>query len=125
MRALYSIESELLRLKWQLAAMRFERAMRRHALALKAYNPEQPRNELGRWTDAGGAGRGLGGQQRSEESIQVAGSVIRVCLAGSSSRTTVGGVKTYSVTYNCAGGRSFTRHGFGHSFKGIVLDPLQ
>lgn len=56
MRALYLMQSELLRLKWQLAALRFERAMHRHALALKAYNPDQPRDELGRWADGGEGG---------------------------------------------------------------------
>jgi hypothetical protein len=55
MRALYRMQSELLRLKWQLAALRFERALHRHALALKAYNPEQQRDELGKWTDGGGS----------------------------------------------------------------------
>jgi hypothetical protein len=55
MHSLERIQSELLRLKWHVAALRFERAMQRHALALKAgFNPDQPRDELGRWTDAGG-----------------------------------------------------------------------
>jgi hypothetical protein len=53
---LAEIRSELLRLKCDVAAMRFQRAMRRHAIALKAgFNPDQPRDELGQWTDAGGA----------------------------------------------------------------------
>jgi hypothetical protein len=57
MYSLERIRSELLRLKWHVAALRFERAMQRHALALKAgFNPDQPRDELGRWTDAGGEG---------------------------------------------------------------------
>ncbi len=51
--SLDTIRTELLRLKWQLAALRFQRAMQRHALALKAYNPEQPRDDHGRWTDDG------------------------------------------------------------------------
>jgi hypothetical protein len=72
MHALYRMQSELLRLKWQLAALRFQRAMQRHALALKAYNEFQPRDELRKWTSRGGgwgtrvagpgAGRGRGGQ---------------------------------------------------------------
>jgi hypothetical protein len=53
MRAHQVIESSLLRLKWLAAAANFELAMRRHALALK-YSPDQPRDDHGRWTDAGG-----------------------------------------------------------------------
>lgn len=35
--------------------MRFQIAMRKHAIALKAgFDPDQPRDELGQWTDAGG-----------------------------------------------------------------------
>jgi hypothetical protein len=56
MRAQQIIESSLLRLKWLAAAANFELAMRRHALALKAgFNPDQPRDDQGRWTDTGGA----------------------------------------------------------------------
>lgn len=49
------LRGKVLRLKWLVAATRFEIAMHRHALALKAgFNPDQPRDEQGRWTDAGG-----------------------------------------------------------------------
>jgi hypothetical protein len=55
MHGLDGVRSELLRLKWHVAAMRFQIAMRKHAIALKAgFDPEQPRDELGQWTDAGG-----------------------------------------------------------------------
>lgn len=51
------LRAKALRLKWLVAATRFEIAMYRHALALKAgFNPDQPRDEQGRWTDAGGYG---------------------------------------------------------------------
>jgi len=54
MHALEEIRSELLRLKCDVAALWFQRAMRRYAIALKAgFNPDQPRDERGRWTDAG------------------------------------------------------------------------
>jgi hypothetical protein len=57
MRALNAIESGLLRLQWLAAAAKFEVAMRRHELSLKyGYDPNQLRNELGRWTDAGALG---------------------------------------------------------------------
>jgi hypothetical protein len=55
MRTLLQIRSEILRLKWHVAATRFQYAMRKHAIALKAgFDPDQPRDELGQWTDAGG-----------------------------------------------------------------------
>lgn len=50
-----ALRGKVLRLKWLVAATRFEITMHRHALALKAgFNPDQPRDEQGRWTDAGG-----------------------------------------------------------------------
>jgi hypothetical protein len=56
MHALDGVRSELLRLKCDVAALRFQVAMRKRAIALKAgFNPDQPRDELGQWTDAGGA----------------------------------------------------------------------
>jgi hypothetical protein len=54
MRALDIIETGLARLQWLAAAAKFELAMRRHELALKAgFNPAQPRDDHGRWTDTG------------------------------------------------------------------------
>jgi hypothetical protein len=54
--ALRAIEGGLLRLKWLAAATRFEIALRRHARALKAgFNPDEPRDDRGRWTDGGGS----------------------------------------------------------------------
>ncbi len=61
MRTLAAIRTELLRLKWHVAALRFEIAMRRHALALKAFNPDQPRvpagsSQGGQWTSGSTGG---------------------------------------------------------------------
>jgi hypothetical protein len=61
----------------------------------------------------------------SREGEQVAGDVIRVCIVSGAGRSTVDGVKTFSVIYECAGGRTFRREGFGHNFPGIVLDPFR
>lgn len=48
-----ALRGKVLRLKWLVAATRFEITMHRHALALKVgFNPDQPRDEQGRWTDA-------------------------------------------------------------------------
>lgn len=52
MHARAEIRSEL---QCDVAALRFQFALRRHAIALKAgFDPDQPRDELGQWTDAGG-----------------------------------------------------------------------
>jgi len=49
------IASDLLRRNWLAKAERFRFALYRHDLALKAgFNPEQPRDERGRWSDVGG-----------------------------------------------------------------------
>jgi hypothetical protein len=46
---------DLLRLQSEVKALRREFAQRRLSCALKAgFNPDQPRDELGRWTDTGG-----------------------------------------------------------------------
>jgi hypothetical protein len=56
---------------------------------------------------------------------QVAGDVIRVCTAVGIGRSTVDGVKTHYVVYECAGGRTFRVDGFGHNYRGIVRDPFR
>ena len=62
LRALRAIKAALLDLKWLRAATRFELAVCRHALALKAgYRPDQPRvpkgeDGAGQWVDEGGSG---------------------------------------------------------------------
>ncbi|ARQ00939.1 hypothetical protein [Pseudorhodoplanes sinuspersici] len=65
MQSLAAIRSELVRLKWHVAASRFQVALRRHALALKAgFNPDQPRVPAdnangGQWTSGGAGGGGV------------------------------------------------------------------
>jgi hypothetical protein len=61
----------------------------------------------------------------STDGEQISGDVIRVCIVTGAGRATVDGVKTFSVIYECAGGRTFRREGFGHNFPGIVLDPFR
>jgi hypothetical protein len=78
------VEQSLLRLKWLAAAANFELAMRRHARALKAYNPNQPRvprgnPDGGEWTDAGGGSSGTStGTSRTRVSGPGAGRTTRV-----------------------------------------------
>ncbi len=55
MQTLDDIRTEILRLKWHVAAWRFRRALHRYALTTKAgFNPDQPRDEEGRWVEAEG-----------------------------------------------------------------------
>jgi hypothetical protein len=61
----------------------------------------------------------------STDGEQVAGDVIRVCTVIGAGRSTVDGAKTFSVTYECAGGRTFRREGLGHNFPGVVRDPFR
>jgi hypothetical protein len=69
MQSLAEIRTEILRLKWHVAAWHFRRALHRHALALKAgFDPEQPRDELGRWVDTE-----RGEEGRAEDSDEAEG----------------------------------------------------
>lgn len=54
MQTLSEVRTEILRLKWHVAATRFRRALFRYVLSYKAgFNPEQPRDDEGRWVEAG------------------------------------------------------------------------
>jgi hypothetical protein len=62
---------------------------------------------------------------RRVDGVQVGGDVIRVCIArGISSWKDDLGIKRYSVTYDCAGGRSVTRDSIGN-YRGIIPDPFR
>jgi hypothetical protein len=85
------------------------------------YNPEQPRvpagnSDGGQWTAIGGT---------AGAAVQLAGTVIPICIPIAISLSTVDGYKSYSVTYECRDGRTFVRSGPGHSYRGLVLDPFQ
>lgn len=97
------------------------------ALYERKYRPDQPRVPAGdpaggQWTSEGRQGYSNGS---SGDRIRVAGAVIRVCIAGPRGLTTdAWGNKSFVVAYECAGGRSFTIRGQGHSFPGIRIDPF-
>lgn len=82
------------------------------------YDPDQPRVPAGnpgggQWTDSGGQGLRLA-------------DIIRICvLSGIARSVDVFGTKTYAATYDCIGGRSFTRRGMGHDAPGLVRDPFR
>lgn len=93
----------------------------------RKYRPDQPRVPAGdpaggQWT---GGARADASRRRNDGRTQYA-QVIRICIASGRSLNTnlITGQKTYSVTYDCAGGKSITRSGSGHSFHGIILDPF-
>lgn len=89
----------------------------------RKYSPDQPRVPAGNPD----GGQWTGDSPNFQGSpIRVAATVIRICIAsGRSLSTDQFGNKSYSVTYQCAGGLSFTRFGLGHDFPGIVIDPFQ
>jgi hypothetical protein len=94
------------------------------------YSPEQPRVPAGnldggQWTEGGGARQSEAGARQSEANVQMAGSVIPICIASGISRFTVAGVKSFSVTYDCAGGQTITITGFGNRYDGIIRDPFR
>jgi hypothetical protein len=54
--SLRAMQAGLIELKWLRDVLRLERAIRQHGRALKAgFNPQQPRDRFGRWTDANGS----------------------------------------------------------------------
>lgn len=102
----------------------------RHYAELEAkYRPDQPRVPAGQregrqWADDGGSQ--VDSNERYGERIRVAGTVIRICIASGRGLTTdAWGNKSFVVTYECSGGRTFTVRGQGHSFPGIRIDPFQ
>jgi hypothetical protein len=95
----------------------------------RKYDPNQPRvpagtSEGGQWTSGEGIWGRLSGVQSTQRRTRVA-NVIWICVASGRSLSVNldTGLKSYSVTYDCADGRSITRTGAGHSFPGLIRDP--
>jgi hypothetical protein len=56
---LNEVGAVLAQLKYNLVAIKFELKLRKRSIALKAgFDPEQPRDELGMWSDGGGSASG-------------------------------------------------------------------
>ena len=118
---------ELLRLMSDLAALRVQLAFIKLDLVLRRkYRPDQPRvpagnPDGGQWTSEGG-GAGSTAVSRARRIAEV----IQICVtSGKSLLTNEFGVKTFSVTYECPGGRELKLEGFGHNPPGFVRDPYQ
>ena len=119
-----------------LAEIKYELAWRR--LCRKyGYDPDQPRDELGRWTDAGGgssaaasddlAPRGPVLSDGSPDPIRAGdklANVIPICILGSHGISTdAAGNKSWRAEYICADGFAFWREGLGGKVPGLRRDP--
>lgn len=104
----------LAHIRAELAAIRLHLKARRE----EKYSPDQPRDEQGRWTDAGGDGGG-----DNVFSGLLAGDVIPICLLGSRGTTTdlFGNIFWYGQ-YDCPDGRTIERRGMGR-IRGFILQP--
>jgi hypothetical protein len=112
--------AELMALKALVADLCCHAALRRFA---QKYDPDQPRVPAG--SPDGGQWTGASEAPDTPELTQLV-LVIRICvLSGVARITDAFGNRSYSATYECAGGRLFTRQGLGHSVPGLVKDPLQ
>ena len=87
----------------------------------RRYSADRPRApagtaEGGQWTSGDGGGGDL--------SSMLAGLVIRICVAFAISRFTDDyGNKSYKAEYECRGGQTITREGFGEA-PGLIPDPF-
>jgi hypothetical protein len=108
--ALRAIRSQLLRLKWHVAATRFEIAMRRHDCALRRackanFNPDQPRvprgeDGAGQWTlVAGGASRGGRGRYGGNFPGATNGQLIRLDLEISRTENALQQIRQYDPNW--------------------------
>ena len=107
-----------------------ERGYQRVAAFLRGkanFNPDQPRDDHGRWTDAGGGqgtgddgGGGAAAGAGMAERTRIVGTVIPICVVEGKALFSD---RTHTVTYRCADGRTIRRIGPGHSFPGIILQP--
>ena len=118
-------DRELVRLRCEHAALRVSVALIRLQRALqRKYRPDQPRvpagnPDGGQWTSEGGGSSAVSRARRLAE-------VIQICVtSGKSLTTNEFGVKKHSVTYECPGGQTINKEGFGHSPPGFIRDPYQ
>ena len=120
-------QSELARLRHEHASIRVSVPLLELKLILEGkYRPDQPRlpagnPDGGQFTDGGG-GRGVSTVSPGRRLADV----IQICVTkGKSLVTNEFGVKTFSVTYDCPGGKELRLEGFGHNPPGFVRDPYQ
>jgi hypothetical protein len=120
-------QHELAALRHAHASLRLDLALLELKLILEGkHRPDQPRvpagngDESGRWTS-----EGRGGSNPVSRARRVA-EVINICvLSGKSLFTNEFGVKSFKAWYECPGGQTVTREGFGHSPRGFIRDPYR
>ena len=130
------LQAEQDRLCAMLAEIKYDLAWRK--LCRKyGYNPDQPRDELGRWTDAGGgantdasddgASSGPVLSDASPDSVRAGdqfAKVIPICMLGSRSISTdPHGNQSWWADYVCADGFTFRKFGTGGKIRGFWPDP--
>src|SRR6185503_4163399 len=120
--------AELAALRADHARVRIELADVKFALVLRRifhkYNPDQPRDERGRWTNGTGGPSSTASPQGNEALRTNLTQVLRICMAGSSSITTdQWGNQKYRVEYVCADGFVFNKSGLGSRFRAFLRDP--
>jgi hypothetical protein len=73
-------ERELLQLRWEVKKLKLE-----HELWLleEKYSPDQPRDELGRWTSGGEQSEASGNAGPDSTGSGAQANVIRICMLGS------------------------------------------
>ena len=121
-------EIELLRLMSDLAALRMQLAFIKLDLVLRRkYRPDQPRvpagngDESGEWTREGG-----GAASTAVSRARRVAELIKICvLSGKSLFANEFGVKSFKAWYECPGGQTITREGFGHNPRGFIRDPYR
>jgi hypothetical protein len=122
---LYLSEHELRELRDGFARTQRDLRAIRLDLALRNYDPNQPRVPRG---NAGGgqwAKPGAFGAPIEDNPRRRVAEVVRICItSGKSLSYDRYGNKTYMVIYDCPGGRSITLRGYGHNPRGLIPDPF-
>jgi len=109
-----------------LAWERFMAAFKRGDFRRKAnFNPDQPRDERGRWTTVGEqSDTSDDANTESTESGAQQANVIRICMLGSHSISTdPHGNQSWWADYVCADGFTFRKFGTGSRIRGFWVDP--
>ena len=109
------LAAALARAKWAYAAGRLEAKFLSVATQLEQrYAPDQPRDDLGRWTSDGSQGD------------LIAGLVINICVAVGIARSTDDyGNLSWKVDFECRDGRIIVKSGTGSDIPGLIIDPAQ
>jgi hypothetical protein len=122
---------ELARLRCEHASLRLDLALiRLQRVLARKYRPDQlrvPRGEdgAGRFADEGGGGGSSSGNKPASKPLRLV-EVVRICtMSGKFLYVDEYGQKTHKAVYECPGGQTVTREGWGHNPRGFIPDPYQ